>query len=288
MQIKEILVESLSRVAFHYTRLPSALKILTTGQFELSSVLGSAEQQYAPKGQFYFFSTTRTRHGGYHDFVGDDAVLFVLDGNWFNRHYQSKSVDYWLNRDPSQPHHRQHEAEDRVFSKDPTIPIGGITAIHVYVSPSAEEQTKARARQVLIAAKKQSIPVHLYNDIKAWKNFDTRQKGNISALKGKDMAKGYATGRRGYLLPWIELIRANNQSQLSKTADKIRYNLMYTYDRSNAALGLTTDLSNARKPSSGPDRQNAIKIINYMKQNNLKTINDLVNFIANKWQSQQN
>lgn len=287
MQIKEIIVESLSRVAFHYTRLPSALKILTTGQFELSNVLGSAEQQYAPKGQFYFLSTTRTRHGGYHDFLGEDAVLFVLDGDWFNRHYRSKSIDYWLNRDPSKEHHRQHEAEDRVFSRDPTIPIEGVTALHVYVNSAAEEQTRARARQVLIAAKKQAIPVYLYNDKIAWKNFDTRQQGNISALKGKDMAKGYATGRRGYLLPWIELIRANNQSQLSKTADKIRYNLMYTYNRDNAAQILNTDLSNARKPNSGPDRQNAVKIIDYMKKNNLRTVNELVNFLSNKWQSNQ-
>ena len=37
------LTESLSRVAYHYTTIGRAKKILTSGQFELSSGLGSIE-----------------------------------------------------------------------------------------------------------------------------------------------------------------------------------------------------------------------------------------------------
>jgi hypothetical protein len=283
MLVKELVTESLSRVAYHYTNISAARRILTTGQFELSSGLGSIEQQYMPKGQYYFLSTTRTRTGGYHDIIGSSAVLFVLDGNWFNQHYKAGPVDYWLNRSPEQQHHRAHEAEDRVFSPEPTIPIDGVTAIHVYVSPDADDQVKAWARQCLIAAKRRGLPTYLYRDKKSWRLLDTR-KTTSGSLPGQDTARGYVSSRRrGYMTPWIELLKAKSKGQLSKDADKLRYSLQYSYDLSEAARGLANDLSNSRKPDSGPDRKNAITIIQYMRKNGFTTVLEFVNSLAAKW-----
>jgi len=277
------LSESLSRVAYHYTGLPAALKILTSGEFQLSSTLGSVEQQYAPRGKPYFLSTTRTRTGGYHDYVGSTAVMFVLDGNWFNNNYTSKPVDYWGNRDPGQLSHRQHEAEDRVFSKDPSIPIGGVTAVHILVKPDADPEQKARARKALIAAKRQGIPSYFYTDESAWRNFDTRNLGDTGILKGQEASGGYVSTHPGYLMPWIELIGARDKSQLGKKANDIRYSLNYSYDKDQIAQSLNTDLSNARKPNSGPDRDHAIKLINFMRKNKLATVRELVDAVAAKW-----
>jgi hypothetical protein len=284
---KESLTESLSRVAFHYTGIRAALKIVSSGEFELSSTLGSVEQQYAPRGKPYFLSTTRTRQGGYHRTIGQQAVLFVLDGNWFNQHYVSRSVDYWENRNPSLPHHRTHEAEDRVFSSEPTIPTGGVTAIHVYVDPNAEPEVRAQARQLMIAAKRQGIETHLYNDKTAWRNFDQRRTAAVSQLTGQEPARYRSRPEREYLLPWIELISAKSQSQLSKDADNLRYSLMYDYDRDNAAQGLGTDLSNARKPSAGADRANAVKLIQFMQRMGLATVKDLVQALSTKWRAEK-
>lgn len=282
--IKQDLQESISPVVYHYTTIGPALKILQSGEFELSSVLGSVEQQYAPKGYPYFLSTTRTRRGGYHSTVGSNAVLFVLDGTWFNQRYPGGPIDYWLNRDPSQPHHRAHEAEDRVFSRDPTIPTDGVQGIHVYLTADAYPDQQAQVRQLLIAAKRQGIRTHLYRDETAWRNFDQRNKASLSDLTGQERTGGRVSTHRGYLIPWIELISAQDQSQLSKQADKIRYSLNYTYNREDAARGLNTDLSNARKPNSGPDREHAVKIIQFMRKNNLDTVKDLVAALAQKWQ----
>ena len=67
--------EAVSSRIFHYTRVHIALKILTSGEFELASTVGDdAESHYAPKGYPYFLSTTRTRFGGYHTGVSGDAV----------------------------------------------------------------------------------------------------------------------------------------------------------------------------------------------------------------------
>lgn len=286
MKVTEILTESLSRVAYHYTGLPAARKILKSGQFELSSVMGSIEQQYAPKGMPFFLSTTRTRTGGYHDYIGAGAVMFVLDGNWFNQHYVSRPVDYWENRDPAKAYHRKHEAEDRVFSRDSTIPIGGVSAVHIYLSNDLEPDSTlpADARQAMLAAKVAGIPAYLYDNEAAWRALDTRKSIPVSnKLRGAERGSGYQSTHPGYLAPWIELIGAKNKSQLSKKANEIRYSLQYSYDTEQAASGLGNDMSNARKPNSGIDRENAVKIINFMRQNRLEKLSDLVKYLQSKW-----
>ena len=293
MRISEVITESLSRTAFHYTQISTALKIVQSGNFELSSALGSIEQQYMLKGKPYFMSTTRTRRGGYHENAGrTQGVLFVLDGNWFNQRYASRPLDYWENRNPVRSHHRSHEAEDRIYSPDPTIPIDGVAAIHILYtvdeSDASEmnEHNLAMVRQIMIAGKTRGIPTYFYTDKTAWQNMDLRNQGDVSLLKGQRKPSWYRPKRRrGYLDHWIELMMVNDASKLSKEADKMRYNLNYTYNKNDAVQALDVDIGNARKPDSGQERQAAVKIIAYMRQNRLNTIKDFVEHIAEKWKN---
>lgn len=293
MLCKEIINESLSRIVYHYTGILSALKIVTSNKFELSSALGSAEEQYALKGYPYFLSTTRTKLGGYHKHIGNIAVMFELNGDYYNRHYPSKSVDYWLNRNPSQSYHKPHEAEDRIFSKEPSIPANGIMAVYVYVSPDTSDEAKANARHLLIASKKRGLKTYFYTDVDSWKMLDKRpeKQGDISMLTGKERTSRYNSTHKGYLLPWIELIRNTEKSKLSKKANDLRYGLVYdryTYHNDrymSGTAGLNTELSNARKPTAGVDRKHLINIINFMRQNRFSTVNDFVKFIADKWKT---
>ena len=286
MRATEFLIERISSRVFHYTRVTTALKILQSGEFELSHTLGTSwEAQFAPRGYQYFLSTTRTRHGGYHGWLGQDAVLFELDGDFYNQRYPGRAVDYWNNRDPAKDHHKAHEAEDRIFSREAAIPAA-ITAIDLYIAPDADDAARARTRQVIILAKKAGIPVNLFNDQEAWRMRDTRKTADVGQLKGQDPARGYVSSRRGgYLKPWMELIQAKQKSQLSKDADRKRYDLQYTYDRQGLAKSLAVDLSNARKPGPDPDRTNAVRIIKFMQKNGLSTVEDLVNYLADKWKN---
>jgi hypothetical protein len=280
------LFERISSRVFHYTRVTTALKIIQSGKFELSHTLGTSwEAQFAPKGYPYFLSTTRTRHGGYHGYLGQDAVLFELDGDFYNQRYPGKAVDYWNNRDPMKDHHKAHEAEDRIFSRDNAIPAA-IRVIDLYIAPDADDEIRARARRLIIMAKKAGIPINMFNDQEAWRQRDTRNLANVSQLRGQDTARGYVERRRGgYLKPWMELMQAKTKAQLSKAADSKRYDLQYTYDKQGLAKSLAVDLSNARKPGPDADRNNAIRIIKFMQQNNLATVDDFVNFLADKWKN---
>ena len=290
MRIQEIITETLSRVAYHYTNVSSALKIVKSGVFELSSSLGSIEQQYAPKGYNYFLSTTRTKMGNYHrSRASNYGVIFVLDGNWFNNHYVSRPIDYWENRNPQASHHRDSEAEDRVFSREPTIPIGGVVAIHVLADVGeGHPHGNAMVRELLIAAKTSGIKTYLYDEFNDWANLDTRKTIRPTHLKGqRDPAWNRPKRKAGYMQHWIELMMINDQSKLSKRADQMRYSLNYTYDRQDAVHALSTDLSNARKPDNGQERAAAVKIIAYMRQHRLNTVADFVEHIANKWKQTQ-
>ena len=46
MRVYELLMERASSVLYHYTNIKNALDILITGKFELSSVIGSVEDQF--------------------------------------------------------------------------------------------------------------------------------------------------------------------------------------------------------------------------------------------------
>ena len=288
MRIQE-LFESLSQVVYHYTGPMAALKILKSGEFQLSSALGSVEQQYMPKGKPYFMSTTRTKTGGYHQMsAGSRGVLFVLDGNWFNQRYKSGPIDYWGNRGTSM---RPSEAEDRVYSAEPTIPIDGVTAVHAFLNVSKEDpehqaHNQSVVRELLIAAKTRGIPAYFYNDLNSWLAMDTRKTADVKQLTGNRKPAWYRPmRRRSYMQNWLELMQATSQNQLSRDAERTRYNLNYDYDRAEAAKSLANDMSNARKPDSGQERDDAVKIIRYMQQNRLNTIPEFVDHIAAKWQT---
>lgn len=296
MKAKEFIVERASPIVYHYTRLYSALKIVMSGKFELSSTIGSIETNFAPKGKQFFLSCTRTKMGGYHDYIGSDAVMFNLDGNYYNSRYTARAVDYWNNRDMTNPNYagKRHEAEDRIFSSEPTIPIDGILSIHIYVEPMDAkkrenwgEGTPAMARQLIIAAKKRGIKCYLYEDKDAWRLQDIRRSVPITkreTLSGQEKTGRNYTGRM-WLEPWLELLYKDRTEALSKKAQEIAYTLTYDNDYYFKVMvsGFGNDMANARKPGAGLDRGAAVKIIQYMQRNGYVSLADLIKALQVKW-----
>lgn len=287
MKLSE-LFESLSRVVYHYTNVRAARNILRDRQFELTSSIGSdIESNLSIPGYPYFLSTTRSRRGGYHDSHSSASVLFVLDGNWYNAKYKSKPVDYWNDRDPNKSFGRKHEAEDRLFSKTPSIPITGVREVHVLLKPNAIN-AGGYVREILLLAKKNGIAPYLYNNSKDWLNLN---KTNSLKIKARAELKGATptirgADRRVFISPvWSELINSSKYANLSKEAKDTLYHINYDYDRNNIIQGLRTDLSNIKSPgsSSKPDRAQLIGIIKFMQAHNLKNVSEFINFIKQKW-----
>ena len=278
-----MLTERGSSVLFHYTSTPAAKKILSSGNFELASVVGNrSEEKYAPEGYSYFLSLTRTVTGDYHRWVGTGAVLFKLDGDWFNSRYIVNPIDYWERSWLHSDGTRTREAEDRVFSKEATIPNNAITEVHVLLKEQHELRSP-ETRQLMILSKQQKLPVYLYTDEQAWRLLDKRRATTPSAarsvLRGAPAHGGSSRKPTDYVKPWIELIEKNKREQLSDRAQRLLKNIMY-YSRDDEDNNMGVDLSNARKPNAG-DRASAVELIGYLQKNGygnntVKLKNDLV------------
>lgn len=279
MLIEEILTEA-TDVLFHFTHVGPALEVITSGNFLLSQVHGSVEQQYAPAGYDYFLSTTRSKVGGYHHYVGDSAVMFVLDGRKLAYNHPVKPIDYWAGMHRGDRH---AESEDRVWSKTPEMAADSITAVHILLK-EASEFASPTTRKLLIAAKTRGIATYVYTDENAWRLQNTAKAVPVSQmtdkLKGADFRPYTRSRGTRWLLPWLELIYQNKNQGLSKKAASQMRSLLYWNGTDD--MGLGNELSNARKPGNA-DYADSVKIIQFMRANKLTNVRDLVKFLHDKW-----
>ena len=304
------LFERASPVLYHYTTAYAALDIVKNNRFQLSiGTANPSEAKLAPPGYDYFISMARTRTGDYHRYAHNGGTIFVLDGNWFNGRYPTKPVDYWERMWLYPGSDRSRESEDRVFSREPTIPADAVQQVHVLIKNFKPSKQNERVRQLLLLCKQRNLPVYFYIDEKAWRLLDTRSavspgyykhlfRGERDApyVREPDPTKPVmprpSKARRkvlrsyfskNYLKSWIELLYKKSSKDLSKDADRLRYDLSYTSWEPNDDNRLGMEISNARKPDGGLSRKSAIEILQYMRSHNLKTTTDFRNMIADKW-----
>jgi hypothetical protein len=289
----EVLDEGATSVLYHYTSVRPALKILQSGEFELTSSYGNkSEEKITPPGYPYYMSTTRSKVGDYHTrYPGSHAVMFVLDGDKISQRYKVKPVDYWERMWASDTsNQRTRESEDRVYSKTPTIPADSIKEIHQLVM-GADENRGPVIRNMAILAKKKGIPIFFYTDKDSWLLQDKRKAVPVSQIASQlagALPNAYhrPSRRVSTLEQWLELIKKTDQSQLSPEADKLRYNLVYygaRYPHEDQNLG--NDLHNARKPGE-PDRAIAVKLVDFMRRKGMTPV-DLKNAMVAKWDKQK-
>jgi hypothetical protein len=209
MRAHEFITEAATDIVYHYMTTLDAVRTLTDNHYSLESSTGiSAEEDMMPAGKQWYLATTRSKVGDYHvQKAGDSGAIFVLDGRWLNRRYETRPVDYhsptwnklgklksgeWKNVDTEykvsyrrfDPSYTS-ESEDRVFSTVPEIPLkNSTTALHVYVVPenklykykgrptqnSIEHRgyRAAEIRRIIQLGAGRDIPVYLYDDKQRW------------------------------------------------------------------------------------------------------------------------
>jgi hypothetical protein len=284
MRAIEFLTEGATDILYHYTNIESALSILASGKFQLTSSMGNPEARYAPPGYPYFLSTTRSRVGNYHQRNLSSAVMFVLDGQWFQQRYPVKPVDFW-DRAWLNSGGQTSESEDRVFSRDASVPTGGVMMIHVLLKEQ-DEYRSPEVRKLLILSKQLGMATYLYDDEQAWRLQDTRKAISVSQaaplLKGQDPSPRSYGKKHSGLSTWIELIHKKAIGELSKDADRLRYNMQY-YSNDRLEF-LDFDMSNSKKPGSS-DYNQAVAIISYMRANRMTTLQQLFDHVRNKWEA---
>jgi hypothetical protein len=279
MKLQQIL-ESLSSIVYHYSKLQNAIKIIDNGYFLLSNSLGDEiEGGIAPSGYNYYLSTTRSKLGIFHTnaYKMHGGVLFVLDGEYYKNNFKAKPVSYWGGRIPL----GGDEAEDRIFSKTNKLPIDGIKEVHVLIT---SDKSKIDSYQFLINCKKHNIITFVYNNEKDWLLQNKNKTIPVSSLKTTSSeTKSPPFKERNssnQLSLWVELLFKKKVDDLSPRAKEIilNFNNPYTYNK------LVMDMGYGRKQYD-VEYPLAVKIIDFMNKNKLKTIKELFDNVRDKWKT---
>lgn len=79
---------------------------------------------------------------------------------------------------------------------------------------------------------------------------------------------------------WLELMRKDPGQELSKQADKLRYNLgIY----SDTVSSLANDMHNAARDPGNPDYKYLIQINDFLRHNRLSGLAQLQDYLKRKW-----
>lgn len=295
MRAQEFITESATDEVYHYTSISSAYKILKSGVFKLQAGIKHVEKQYQSKNTFYFLSTSRSKVGDYHvRHQGHGDVLFVLDGRILNQKYKTKPVDYWDRMWLKTG--RTSETEDRVMSRDPTMPIDSVKSVHILLNPRDKGERGGWIRGAILEAKKRRIPVHVYDNKQYWYMQATQKSLSLREISD------YLTGelpltRTSYydhkkrkdkypgLFELVSLCYAHKISDLSGPAIKLLQNILWYSDALTG--GIKNDMHNASIPSDS-NYQYVGKIIKFMKSNNIADMQKMGDFLKKKWNEPYN
>lgn len=284
-----LLFERATSVLYHYTKLESAVDILTNKEFKLASSFAKDEEQLIPgeknAWKAYYMSTARTPTSA---FIRGKAlsnqwgVILKLNGDWFNQNgYTVKPVDYF-NTDADRKEH-----EDRVISKEPTIKFDGsdlIESVHILVKsmrPVAQQIMK-----LLIACKKANIPFFVYDDGNNWLVQNTEKALSnekvIQSVKdnldyNNDIPVKHGNDRNTKIIAGAiyNLLKAKQPSDLSQAAIFIFDRYMY-HNPEEDMKDLLHQVLNA------PNKEYGKRLLQAFRATKLPA-NQIVKTLTNKW-----
>lgn len=271
--------EGISPIVFHYTSPHNAYKIISENQFNLSSAFGTdAERMVTDGKKLYYLSTTRHLLGGFHLGRGIAGVMLNLDGRKLSNRYSGKPVDYWGDEfrkiEPTKA-----EAEDRIYHSEPVIENATdyINEVHVYaILDSIEDNTQRVLRRLFIEIKKHDIPHYFYDNHQDWLLQNKQKSVRMPVFKTEPKAPGWYRKSRPFS-GYIELFNKNDVDNLTKEGKRVYRYLFNKYDFNSQ---LKADIHNHKSKviESGLGR-----LLNMFRENNLTTVDEVYDFLYNKW-----
>lgn len=288
MRANEFIVERLTSIVYRYVKLSEALAVLQDKEFKLTSVVGNRVEEPINQGYKFYLSTTRSKAGSYHQSPQMGGVMFKLNGDFYNTKVKGVPLDYWSkSRSYSPKGPDRDEAEDRIMSNSPTLPIDGVLEMHMILpdtSKDPDNSFKQRVKEFVKLAKHLQIPTYLYTDLRSWvlqdKTKTISQKDHPIFTKGRIDIGNSRFGE--YIEPAlngvVELITKSDEKQLTPPAAKFLYNVRYY----NTSDSVSNALSNANR-SDRAGYQYTVKIVNFMHKHGLKNTQDLDAYLKNKW-----
>lgn len=301
-------LSGVSPIVFHFTGFLQASKIFSQNKFELKSSEGTAAEQSIKQGTNYL-STTRHRAGAYH-LRNDNGVLIELDGTKLNQKYKGKSQDYWGGYPNDSYRAQHHEAEDRVFVKDHTIPnaLQYVRAVDLLLyNGTVRTDIEGRAvRKIYLICKQQGIPVRVYKDRKAFISGNKTQAMSYEDLIGdvmrmrsgspdrKSMTGERFNNRKGSmteLFHILELAKGYRWNDLTpESRDFYNRRLSHRSDPQQYLAAFNSEMHGAKSSraeygnNKTNEKQQGQKLVDFMRKHKMDELK-LLQYIHSKWQA---
>lgn len=286
MKITKLLNEGISSVLYYSESISDAINTLKTDKFSLFMAAGT-DTETDLTDDLYFFSTTRSKIGGFHLNPYKNAMIFKLDGDKLRQRYKGRPVDYWGPFWRSMPD--KDEMEDRIFSSKPFIPnaTSYILEMHIYVADEQRDDDIAKAlgsnvRKLMILGKKNDIPTYLYNDVNAWHSQNKAKAISatefIKSSRHKPSKYFPRTKRlKSYLKPYLELYYSSSRDDLSKAARDLVYYLVY-HNKREFVIQLKNTIHNNRTDAGITDA-----IAKIFRKERIKSVEEYADLMKTKW-----
>lgn len=293
----ESITEGVSPILYHVSQIHNVRDMLTNNTIRLTPDFGTgAEKEHQPEGKIHYLSTARSKTGSYGYPVSKhqkNGAMVVFDGRALMAGgYTGKAVDYW---GPEFRALGKDEMEDRIFSKKPTIPNASkyIKEIHILFDRDRTDDRNDHVARVLkdlgYKAKRLNVPLYIYTDQQAFALLNKNKAASVASvdapadrlpLPGTDVEpRGWRGGpARNYFGGWIELLKVNDASQLSKVG-KEALNRAHYHD---ANQGVDADIHNARTNSQRPHLDKFLAVLQQFKIN---STTELMTYVNRKFNS---
>jgi len=286
------LFEGISDILFHRTGFGNLKQILEKDQFELRPTFANPiEQEYTKKKtDLYFMSTARTKNSKY---ISDSGTpVLTLDGRKLKQNYSGYGMDYF---GPSWREvsgvRRKYEQEDRIFSQQPTIPNAKKYILMIEIVMGYNAGQADNIFKIYSMAKKSGIPIKFYDskeDRNLGKNALSEKavraelKRNLANLEKR---RPYTPRKRpmyedNAVLAIFLGLKFGPEDNIPADV-KTRIDKFLRAWRGMDKEYVSTDFRNA--VADKKYRNLMTQIGAYMKKHNLSTIEELGEFVYQKW-----
>jgi hypothetical protein len=194
IKLKDILMERVSDVVYHFTTTEAAGYIIDTNRFRLQPIpVGTNVDPGRKYDEGYYMSVARTKVEAYTKNAPSSRCYFVrfeLDGTKLGNRYKGGAYNYYHGKHGDDEY---EEYEDRIYSKTSVIPNAKDYIKRMDLDVSRKCPMGFNTKTLIEIATRANVPTFLFSSRDKW----SQQSGGVEVKNVKEYKQILATMKQG-------------------------------------------------------------------------------------------
>ena len=193
IKLKDILMERISDVVYHFTTTEAAGYIIDSNRFRLQEIPSRNVDPGRKYDMGYYMSVARTKIEGYTKNMSNSRCYFVrfeLDGTKLSNRYKGGAYNYFQSKHGDNEY---EEYEDRIYSTDMFIPNARGYIKRMDLDASRKCPGGFSNETLIEIATGAGVPTFLYPSREKW----SQQSGGVEVKNVKEYEQILATMKQG-------------------------------------------------------------------------------------------